>query len=82
MDMLKDRIPPMEVIYAGKGTVLISRLDVASGLLGSGTWGVMGYATKWSEAFMQNALFWTMDGQPTVTAPTATQPATPEDAVP
>ncbi len=54
----------IEAIPYGKGTVLISRLDVVSGLLGTGTWGITGYSPKWSDAFVQNAIFWTLDGQP------------------
>ena len=42
-----------------------SKLDIVSGLLGTQTWGIMGYVPAWSESFMRNAIFWTMDGQPT-----------------
>jgi hypothetical protein len=66
VEILKDHVPSIEATYAGTGTLLVSKLDIASGLLGSGTWGIRGYVPKWSEAFMQNALFWTQDGQPTI----------------
>jgi hypothetical protein len=75
-DLLKRDVPPIEAIYAGKGTLLISKLDVTSGLLGTDTWGIMGYASKWCEAFVQNALFWTMDGQATVPGGRLLRPTT------
>ena len=40
-EVLKDKVPQIEAVYAGKGTVLISRLDITSGLLGTGTWGIL-----------------------------------------
>jgi hypothetical protein len=64
-DVLKSDIPPIDVIYSGNGAILISRLDLTSGLLGTGTWGILGYAPKWSEQFLQNAILWTMDGRAT-----------------
>ena len=64
-DLIKQNIPPIQAIYAGKGTLLVSRLDIVSGLLGTQTWGIMGYVPVWSESFMQNAILWTMDGQAT-----------------
>jgi hypothetical protein len=66
LDLIKSDVPPIRAIYFGKGTVLVSQMDVVSGLLGTATWGIMGYAPKWCEHFMQNAILWTMDGQPTV----------------
>ena len=67
-DLIRQVVPPVQVIYAGKGTLLVSKLDVVSGLLGTQTWGIMGYAPGWSESFMQNAILWTMDGQPTASS--------------
>ena len=61
--VLKNDVPPIDAIYAGKGTVLISRLDVTSGLLGTGTWGILGYDPAYAQSFMKNAIFWTVDGQ-------------------
>ena len=53
-----------QVLRAGKGSVIFSNLDVTSGLLGTNTWGIVGYTTAYAEALMQNAIFWTLDGQP------------------
>jgi hypothetical protein len=47
----------------GYGHVIYSRLDLTSGLLGTGTWGINGYTADYSTAFMQNVLLWTARGQ-------------------
>nr|ASV46798.1 hypothetical protein [uncultured bacterium] len=52
-----------DAVKAGRGHVILSRLDLTSGLLGTNTWGVAGYEPAYAQAFIQNAIFWTMDGQ-------------------
>jgi hypothetical protein len=55
---------PLEMLRAGKGSVIFSKLDVISGLLGTQTWGILGYDRYYCENLMANAMFWTLDGQP------------------
>ena len=42
----------------GKGRVIISELDVTSGLLGTEAWGVSGYAPAYTQSLMKNGLLW------------------------
>ena len=53
-----------EVLAAGKGHVVLTSFDLTTGLLGTGTWGVIGYDPGYAEAFAGNLGFWAMDGQP------------------
>jgi hypothetical protein len=38
----------------GKGRVVFSSLDITSGLLGTNTWGILGYLPEYSEAVVKN----------------------------
>jgi hypothetical protein len=38
----------------GKGRVIYSALDISTGLLGTNTWGILGYLPEYSEAVMRN----------------------------
>ena len=53
----------LEILAAQKGHVIVSPLDLTSGLLGTNTWGIWGYAPGYAQSFLQNAIFWTADGQ-------------------
>lgn len=65
MEELKDASAgAVQVVSAGKGHVILSPLDVTSGLLGTGTWGITGYEPAYCHALLKNAIFWTLDGQP------------------
>ena len=49
---------------AGKGHVIFTSLvTVTSGLLNTGTWGILGYEPTYSQNLLKNAIFWTLDGQ-------------------
>ncbi len=48
---------------AGKGHVLFTSFDVTCGLLGTNTWGIIGYEPAYAESLMRNLIFWTIDGQ-------------------
>lgn len=50
-------------ISAGTGHVLFTNLDITSGLLNTGTWGIVGYEPAYSQALMKNAILWALDGQ-------------------
>jgi hypothetical protein len=63
--LLRGRYPSHTLSLAPVST----KATTASGLLGSGTWGIAGYASKWAEPFVQNLILWTLDGQPTESAP-------------
>lgn len=54
----------LEILEAGKGCVIFSKLDVTSGLLGTQTWGITGFAPDYAQALLKNAVFWTLDGHP------------------
>lgn len=47
-----------ETLTRGKGRVLFTSLDVTSGLLGTRTWGILGYEPAYAMALMKNALLW------------------------
>jgi len=42
----------------GKGRVIYSTIDLTTGLLGTNTWGILGFAPEWSQAFCKNAILW------------------------
>jgi hypothetical protein len=48
----------LEVLSAGKGTVIVSPLDLTTGMLGANTWGVHGFAPAYSSTLMKNVLLW------------------------
>jgi hypothetical protein len=52
-----------EYLAAGKGHVVFTTLDLTTGLVGANTWGVIGYEPSYAQAFVQNVIFWTIDGQ-------------------
>jgi hypothetical protein len=48
----------------GKGHVIFTTLDVTNGLLGSRTWGVLGFETPTAQKLLRNVLFWSVAGAP------------------
>jgi len=48
---------------AGRGHVICTSLDMTCGLLGTNTWGILGYEPSYSQSFIKNLLLWTVDGQ-------------------
>jgi len=53
------RVPsPLRLIHFGQGHVVLSSLDLTSGLLGTDTWGIMGYASKDAQQFITNLIVW------------------------
>jgi hypothetical protein len=54
----------LESFDAGKGRVIFTNLDVTSGLLGTNTLPVFGFAPAYAEALVQNAIFWSVDRRP------------------
>jgi hypothetical protein len=48
----------LETLTAGKGRVIVSPLDVTTGMLGGNSWGVHGFDPAYSSALMKNVLLW------------------------
>jgi hypothetical protein len=42
----------------GKGRVIYSTIDLTTGLLGTNTWGILGFSPEWSQAFCKNVVLW------------------------
>src|SRR5204863_3737153 len=49
IEKLGNAAPSLSVIKSGKGEVIISDIDVVSGLLGTHTWGMVGYEPAYAE---------------------------------
>jgi len=52
-----------EELAAGRGHLLMTRLDITTGLLGTQTWGIRGYDPDYAQRLVKNILLWTLDGQ-------------------
>ena len=63
IERLGGRVGQVNLLSAGKGHVIYTNLDLTTGLLGTGTWGVIGYEPTYCQALVSNALLWTLDGQ-------------------
>ena len=61
------KLPPMHVRGVGKGAVILSDLDLTSGLLGTHALGIVGYDPAYAQAFVRNAILWTINGRGPVT---------------
>jgi hypothetical protein len=48
------------ILHLGKGDLIVTDLDVISGLLGTHTWGIRGYKAGYAEGLMKNLILWTM----------------------
>jgi hypothetical protein len=48
------------ILHLGKGDLIVTDLDVTSGLLGTHTWGIRGYRPGYAEGLMKNLILWTM----------------------
>jgi hypothetical protein len=49
----------LELSY-GRGRVIVSELDITTGLLGTEAWGVVGYAPGYSQSLLKNILLWSV----------------------
>ena len=56
-DSLRDQL-----LKAGKGHVVVSPLDLTSGLLATNAWGIAGYDAATSQALVRNLLMWAHAG--------------------
>jgi hypothetical protein len=57
----KNELP--SYITVGKGHVIFTPIDMTCGILGTYTWGIMGYDPDYCDNFVKNMLLWTADGQ-------------------
>jgi hypothetical protein len=48
--------PRLQIATLGKGRVIFSSCDIATGLLGTNTWDVIGYLPEYSEALVRNVI--------------------------
>jgi len=62
IDVLGPHAGLPEEISAGKGHVIYTSLDICSGLLGTNTWGILGYDPQYAQELAKNAILWTIDG--------------------
>jgi hypothetical protein len=68
-EALRDGAPDLAVLKAGKGSVVLSPLDLTTGLAGAGTWGIAGYDPATAAAIVRNALLWAHAQPGTAPAP-------------
>jgi Domain of unknown function (DUF4159) len=65
-DYVRGLDPPVErgvwILRSGKGAVILSSLDITSGLLGTNTWGITGFTPDYSLALAKNFVLWAWDG--------------------
>jgi hypothetical protein len=65
-DYVRGLDPPIErglwMLRDGKGAIIVSSLDITSGLLGTSTWGIAGFTPDYSLALAKNVVLWTWDG--------------------
>lgn len=81
VEQLSDDLPTMQIMPVGRGWIVISKLDLVSGLLGSNTWGIMGYDPNYAQPLMKNLILFACNGR-SHAAPTLPPPATtPESSV-
>ncbi len=59
LDKLKMTTPPLEMITLANGVVVISHVDITTGLLGTNTLTIVGYEPAYAQAIAWNLLGWT-----------------------
>ena len=58
VERLGQLAPQIQALKLGKGYVVFSALDLTSGLLGTNTWGIVGYDPDSAEKFVRNLFRW------------------------
>jgi hypothetical protein len=56
--LLNGEAPNLEYANVGKGTLILSDLDITTGLLASGTYGIYGYTPTYCQSLMKNVILW------------------------
>jgi hypothetical protein len=62
IDRLGKLAPQIRLMNVGKGHVVFSTLDLTSGLLGTNTYGILGYEPVSAQTFVKNLLLWRPPG--------------------
>ena len=57
-EVLGTRDVPLEGMRVGRGWVIVSKVDLTTGLLGTESWGVVGYQPAYAQAVVKNAVLW------------------------
>jgi hypothetical protein len=52
----------LDGINFGKGKVIYNPLDIGSGMLGSNTWGILGFEPAYATSLLKNMLIWSATG--------------------
>jgi hypothetical protein len=52
----------LQTLTAGRGRIIFSNLDLTNGLLGTNTWGILGYHPDYALKLIKNTILWTLDG--------------------
>jgi hypothetical protein len=52
--------PNVQYATVGKGAIIVSDLDVTTGLLSAGTYGILGYSNSYSQSLMKNVILWAL----------------------
>jgi hypothetical protein len=63
VDTLGSRADFPDELASGRGHILFTPLDLTTGLLGTQTWGILGYDPAYAQSLVKNAILWTWDGQ-------------------
>ena len=58
IDRLGALAPQIRLLKLGRGYILFSPLDLTSGLLGTHTWGILGYEPSSAQTFLKNLVQW------------------------
>jgi hypothetical protein len=54
----------IDALPAGRGMVILSPLDLTTGLLGSNVWGVLGFEKDYAMKLAKNMILWSATGMP------------------
>ena len=59
--LLLSGIPPgVEYAQFGRGMIIVCPLDITTGLLDSGTYGIVGYTPAYSQSLVKNVILWAL----------------------
>ena len=58
--LLNGVAPNIQYANVDKGTIIISELDITTGLLNSGTFGIYGYSPAYDQSLMKNVILWAL----------------------
>jgi hypothetical protein len=59
-EQLNGKDPALDLLSIGKGAVIISDLDVTTGLLDTGQYGIIGYTPSYAQSLVKNIVLWTL----------------------